>query len=732
MNAKKKGSTNHTAEYDSTKSSWKDRLAILGTSLFLSSSICIFNPFEILTSNRAEFEITFGDVLPIFFGLCIGFAAILTVLVLLIPKRFRYRATVLLLTVGMLLWIQANFLRWEYGEFNGTAINWQAFPWQGWIDIVIWLSVLVLAGRLSRRLSKHALFIAAAFILVQSTVMVTRTLNSRDSQDTPSLRINAGTVTNAIPQEIFRLSSSQNVFHIIMDGYQTDIFMELIEEENLAEKLDGFVVYRDNISTGRRTVMSIPSIFSTEIYDGTVTEAEYFKKAMDRSFHHALLKNNYVVNLIPYITMKKTAYTNYYQSPSTYNTSRRNRLLRASAYLIDVGMFRQFPHFIKRVIYNEQNWRLSSLIGEPPNQLSFHQKAFFRDYIDMIEAAYPEPAYNFLHLMPPHGPFVTLADGSYAGKALPHTRNNYKNEALYILRLFMDFIEKLKRLGLYDSSIILLHGDHGLGIEPIIDGEIMTKWMGWVSAMMLLKPAGAHGPLQSSPAQTSLADIPATLLDLLAITHTYQGESVVKLNPSLNRNRQIVFVEDRSSKEPAVNGWVINGTVYDSTSWHGMTPQKVVQQVHPYDWGTLIKFGISGNGEAYLSSGWTKTSPVVNWNDGHSAELIFGIKEPPRDVIMKITLVPYIVPGKLDQQRINISVNGQLAHNLLCNNPNVNQFTLVVSREMLQSDRMVLSFEFPDAKSPLEIGESHDARILCMGLYRFEAALVSSDYPPAN
>ena len=514
-----------------------------------------------------------------------------------------------------------------------------------------------------------------------------------------------------------------------MDGFQTDVFMELVDEEDLSKLLDGFVVYQDNISTGRRTVMSVPSLFSTKIFDGTATESEYFRKAMGSSFHDLLFQNNYVINSMPYINMKGTAYTNYFQSPVTYNTPRRIRLLRVSTYLIEVGMFRQFPQFIKRTIYNDQNWRLSSLIGQPPNQLSFHQKAFFRDYIDRIEVTYHEPAYHFLHVMPPHGPFVTLADGSYAGKVLPKTRENYKIEARYILLLFMDFIEKLKDLGLYDSSIILLHGDHGMGIEPEIDGIVTTKRMGQVSALLLLKPTSAHGSLQSSRAQTSLADIPVTLMDLLAITHQYPGESIVELDSSQNRKRQIVFVTDHSSREPIVHRWVVNGSVYDSTSWHEMKPQKMEQQIHPYDWGTRIHFGVSGNGDAYLSTGWTKTSPALNWNDGKSAELIFGIKEPQRDVIVEIVFVPYIISGILDRQRIKISINGQPATELVCHNARKKLISTVIPREMLQGDRMVLLFEFPDAISPRELGESNDSRKLCMGLQQFKAVLVPDDQP---
>jgi hypothetical protein len=710
-------------------SKWSNRLALLAVSILVSFNLFIWGPFEIFTSNRSEFDAAFADLLWILIRSGMVIAAVLFVVGLLIPNRIRHVYGAVLLTLGVLLWIQGSFVRWGYGEFDGSAIDWKTFSWQGRIDIAIWLIALIFAVRFSKWISRHTLYFALAFIIVQSGFLAARSLASSDDIGTSRIKQAAGGSINKIPQALCQLSSSQNVFHIILDGFQTDVFLQLVDEEDLSSSFDGFVVYRDNVATGKRTVLTVPSTFSSLIYDGTETESEYFRRAMDVSFQSLLKQNGYVINLMPYISMRGTEYTHYYKSPSTYQRSHGMRLRREAAYLIDAGMFRQFPQFMKRFVYNDQNWRLSSMIGEPPNRLSFHQKAFFRDYIDKLTVTHSTPAYHFLHLLPPHGPFVTSADGSYAGKVLPNTREHYKNEARYILLLFMEFIDKLKQLGLYDSSIILLHGDHGMGMEPKIDEIKTTKRMGQVAALLLLKQASAHGPLHSSWAQTSLADIPATLMNELSISHSFPGESIVEMDPSHSRERHIVFVTDRSSAEPTVQQWVISGSVYDSTSWHPMAPRKMERRIHPYEWGTRVRFGISGNGDGYLTSGWTKTSPTLNWNKGDSAVLTFGIKEPPRDVMMTIVFVPFLVPGKLDRQRINIAINGRPSVNIVYDDVEEKHISTVIPRELLKDDRLELLFEFPDAISPKELGISHDSRKLCMGLYRFEANLVSYNDP---
>ena len=709
---------------------WRQRLALVLTALFVSTSLCLFGTFEIISSNQGELDVTFGDVLPWLTAFSLALAAVITLAGFLLPRGIRRGLIAVLLVLGALLWIQGGFLRWNYGVFDGTAIDWASFPWQGWVDASIWLVVLAAAVRFRDRLCRHALFLSLAFIAIQSGVLITRATSiSNDIGDPRAVQSTKGKF-KSVPPMICQLSSSRNIFHIIMDSFQSDIFMELVREEGLAELLDGFIVYPENISTGGRTILSVPALFATNIYDGTETESEYFNKAMNGSFLHLLNKNGYVVNLLPHVAMKGISYTNYFPIGATYAERRSTHMMRTSSFLIDVSMFRQLPHFLKRVIYNNQNWRLSSLVTDPPNHVSFHQKAFFRDYTGKLETAYSKSAYHFLHLMPPHPPLVTLADGSYAGTALPHTRENYKNEARYILRLFMGFIEKLKNLEIYESSIILLQGDHGAGWARENDDSKAGKRAGRVSALLLFKPPGLGGPLKSSAAQTSLADIPATLMGLLGIKHPYSGESIMDLDPSETRNRRVVFVTDRSTKEPTVHRWVVRGSVFDSTSWHRLKTRKVEQRIHPYSWGTIVSFGIANDGDKYLTSGWSTTASTYTWNNGKSAEITFRIEEPARDVLVQLEFYPYIVPGTVDRQRIRISVNGQPPGEIDCVSQRGRWISNTIPRALLKNGRMVLSFQFPDAVAPRDIGEGHESRVFAMKLLRFQANLDTTDRSP--
>jgi len=696
-----------------------DRINLGAGALLVSANLCLFGTFEIFSSNRAEFTAGFADVVPFLVMISAALAAVLSLAGWWMPGRLRRMYSMGVVAVGVLLWAQGSFLRWGYGVFDGTGIEWGAYAWQGWLDAAIWIAGLFAAVRYRERIVRQAAFVCVALIVIQSGIMVTRLASDRDEDTAES----SSAPASVVPQELCQLSATRNVFHFIMDSFQTDVFLELVREEAMVEAFDGFVVFQENVSTGARTVLAVPSSFSTNVYDGTETESEYFRRATSGSFVFLLAESGYVVNLMPHVTMESVAHTNYYVRGATYSEPPRAQQMRTATYLADVSMFRQFPHFIKRVVYNNQNWRLSALVGEPPSHLSFHQKAFLLDYIDRLQEGPEEPAYHFVHLMPPHPPFVTNPDGSNAGRVLPFTRENYKNEGRYILRLFVDFLSRLKSLGLYDTATILLHGDHGVGMEPRVSGLPTTKRMGKVATLLTIKPEAARGPLRATTAQTSLADIPATLMDLLGIAHPYPGDSIVKIDPSEDRTRRVVFVTDRASNAPAVERWLVRGSVYDPNSWRQLETRKVDKSIQPYEWGAKLNFGIAGNGDSYLARGWSTTSPTLHWNDGGTAEMTLDVKPTDRNVVFELVFFPYIVPGKVDLQRIQVRLNGRSFPAVQCVTRDPRTIRARVPADDIASGRLEFTFEFPDAVSPLSVGEGRDSRSLAIGLYRFETFL---------
>jgi hypothetical protein len=90
-------------------------------------------------------------------------------------------------------------------------------------------------------------------------------------------------------------------------------------------------------------------------------------------------------------------------------------------------------------------------------------------------------------------------------------------------------------------------------------------------------------------------------------------------------------------------------------------------------------------------------------------------------VSVTIAMFAYIVPGKVDRQRVRIWVNDFSLGEKTFTTGKGQALQAVIPRAALQGDRMVVRFELPDAVAPREIGAGPDSRELAIGLYSFEA-----------
>lgn len=129
---------------------------------------------------------------------------------------------------------------------------------------------------------------------------------------------------------------------------------------------------------------------------------------------------------------------------------------------------------------------------------------------------------------------------------------------------------------------------------------------------------------------------------------------------------------------------------------------------------TRINFSKSGNAVPYQVSGWS-VPEVGTWTEGKKAELSIPIKTASSDIIMKVTLSPFIKPGTLDKQRVNIYVNNQKVGNWEitdCQNKEV-----IISRDYILNKTLNIVFELPDAVSPRELWGVEDNRLLGVAFY---------------
>jgi hypothetical protein len=694
----------------------RSKYEILPPLLLIASNLFLFTPFVLFQGSPQEFESGYLGILAVhaialfaMVGIGIAVHSRLNKLAGITGDRI----VALLFGVGILLWAQRSFLMWDYGDLDGRGIDWQSFSWQGYVDLSIWAVLLILCYLRPVIWVRACRIGCTLLILMQLSLLLVQGI----SLDKTFWLRPAAHQNQQPPPEHFRYSATQNVIHILLDSFQTDVFLELVRDEGFEDEFDGFTLLFENAAVSPFTSLSIPAIFSGDIFDGSMPFEQYYKQAIESGIPSYLFNTGYNVRLTPVISMRGSKSTSYFKTPNRYTASRGGVTFHEAILLIDVGLFRQSPHFVRRLIYNDNNWVLSHLISKSPNETSFQHKAFFRDYTAKLTVEDATPAYHFVHLQ-------TLPDGSSAGKPLPPTRSNFKNEGKYILRLFVAFLQRLKDLDIYDASLIVLQGDHGSIFDPIVEGEAKPGLPIRMPALLTIKPPMARGALKISHAPTNVADVPATIQSILELTREFPGASVFDLEPNTDRTRDFVTYlggeEDPLLRRQKLSG----GSIYEASNWSIVDEITVADnEVQVYDWGDTIQFGVEGNASRYLGYGWTTSGSEHGWNNGTEASLNFVLEPTDANVELEILLRPFLAPGLVDQQRVKISVGNQSIGEWVLTKYKFQTVRMTIPNSALNDPNLKIVLSLPDAESPLKLGVGNDKRRLAIAVVRMKLNL---------
>ena len=675
-------------------------------SLLVSANLFVFGTFSVYRENLDEFEVGYSSLLPLYglFGLLL--TATLLLIGYMVPSRAVKALACAIFCLGILLWIQGNFLVGAYGDFDGRGIDWSLFGLRGWMDATIWILVLAAGLSFSRYLIRITSSTSWVLIGLQSILLLAPSVASE------GLWSKSYTYEHHVPSGLLSYSSTRNIVHIVLDSFQTDIFQELVVEQKLEDDLQGFVLFAENIGVAQHTSFSIPAIFSGQAYDGNQLPGKYYRESIQAGFQNRLYDQGYRVNLVPYESMTESKYTNYYDRQRVYQDSPEDVVHLNAARLMDVALFRQSPHWIRHRIYNDNNWFITPFVAGSGHVSSLREKAFFSDYLQHIFVGDSQPAYHFLHLWPPHPPYVTRSDGSYAGRVLPSTRENYRNEARAILKLFLKLLERLKELNLYDRSLIVLQGDHGSQIPPFVDGKTVDTCVSRMVALLTVKLPGSTGPLTVSSAHTSVLDIATTIMRAAGAEGRFPGRPIFEIKSSEVRARPY-FTYTTIGENPEFTKYLIKGSIFDPTSCIANEPVAFQTRRPLYEYGTEIIFGLVGNADDYVGFGWSAPMSRGWWNSGGSASLKLTVTVPETDLALKAELIPYI-RVQVPEQNIHVLVNGTAIDLWSARERRAHQFRTVVPNRLIHSPEVEIRFDLPNASVPRLIGTGADKRKLAI------------------
>ena len=566
-------------------------LTSLAVALLVVANLFVFGPATIYQGNTEELTVPLTSILKTLAGPALIVLLFLGLTGFFLRGKPHTLYVSILFALGFLLWIQGNFLVWNYGLLDGRGIDWAKNAWRGWADGALWAGLLVLSGLLYKKLYRAA---ASGSAAITGVLLVSLVITSLQNPETWSAQEKARRPLIP-PEEIFGFSSEFNVIHLVLDGFESDVFSELLSEspDAFSESLPGFTFFKEALGTFPTTYMSVPAFLSGRVYRNEVPMRRFVLEVnRGKTIFNELYDRAYETHLVEASRFTKgSRHSQEYQIAVPYGGTERQNLRSKAAQILDLSIFRHAPHFLKRFIYNDQTWLIQRLVAPKGRRLNleyFSHAAFMDDVIGHLSVKTDKPVYTYIHLMTSHFPMVVNADCEYAGK-IPSSRANIKIQARCVLRQIIRFTDRLKSAGIYDSSLIIIQSDHGQGHDivwenaeapgdgvDVISGVSLWEIAGSSLALLLIKPPRDPEGFRVSQAQVSLTDIPATLCAVLRLDEDFGGRSVFEVGPDEIRERRYFYhawgADDwKKSFFPRLDEFIVEGSVFSRNSWRLLT-----------------------------------------------------------------------------------------------------------------------------------------------------------------
>ncbi|MGI8918543.1 MAG: hypothetical protein ACR2H6_08060 [Pyrinomonadaceae bacterium] len=115
----------------------------------------------------------------------------------------------------------------------------------------------------------------------------------------------------------------------------------------------------------------------------------------------------------------------------------------------------------------------------------------------------------------------------------------------------------------------------------------------------------------------------------------------------------------------------------------------------------------TADADKYFWYGWNEGTPDARWTE-KKATLVFAVGQQ-RPGTMRLYLVPYLVPGKLESQRLRLLLNDRELLMTKLAEPAGQGFDMQLPAEVLREKNTII-FELPDAEAPQNLGSAPDPR----------------------
>lgn len=491
-------------------------LFIVLNAAFLSMFITIVSPFNIYVGNPLEFSSSPIEFLTESMSYFFIFFAALSLPALIPNKKFKNIYSCFLCTILVVSVINTFFLFGYYGEFDGRGMEIDIFSLIAAVQILVAGVIIYLTATSNIR---NYVFYGVACLVLSSFGIDIFSGNFSKA----SVEVSAGGAkgkkraahVDDVNTSFANLSKDKpNYLYIILDQVHGESAEDIFDSnKEFAKQFEGFTNFTNTSGVFPTTLMSITAIITDKIYDHSLDNNDYIKKAFSESYLLDLLQEkNFDLSFLTKI---------HYRDPLgdrniptlCIGDSRSVELnvgSRATGDYIDslnMSIFKAVPEFLKSSVYRDENWIFSHSRSKWVADFTF--------FTEKMRAENDSPTFRVFHTLLTHTPINHDKSCKLLPQTLPGTYENYLAQDICGFSQVAKIIHRLKELRIYDNTFIIISSDHGRWTtrpeQEAKFGKMNAKY-GNSHAMLMVKPFNARHEFKHDSSPASLLDIPSVIL----------------------------------------------------------------------------------------------------------------------------------------------------------------------------------------------------------------------------
>lgn len=560
--------------------SWIRRLVLsLVVVGFCGFTLGIVAPYEIVAGSAGSLLFNLGDVWALVAVVTFVAVLLLALLLSFVPGKAFTSLLVFLFCGGLCCYIQAMFLNTGLPLANGSTVDyWNEHGVMMVVSTIVWLVVLVapqfFIWRNRLRAQSTVVALSVCLIVVQS-VGVASLFMSLDETKSP---LAGGDGPLYVTEDgLFEVSGENNVIVFVLDRFDTYVMNDLVDENPaIMEDMPGFTFYDNHAGLMVPTLYAIPNMLTGQVPQAGEPIEDYVKQRYIRgSFLKDIEALGYSTGLysdtLELESLSDAEVAEYVGQYTTNIHSLNNFSLDNKGVVLSLAkcaLYRDMPWIIKWRFWfytDEVNQRAAnySSASDPENTIYTMDdqnylsrlRQFGLSFADDSEAT---GSFKLIHLNGPHDPYVLNAYAEYVGIG----NSNELEQAKGSLFIVQQYIDELKRLGVYEDSTIIVTSDHGAWYSSLSEPTEP------ISPLLMIKPAGSGSGDVFSRDSTPVgqADFQATVLEAMGGDGSRYGGSYLDDYP-LDRTRDFYMITSDGGYVIDMFKYEISGDVLNMSDW---------------------------------------------------------------------------------------------------------------------------------------------------------------------